>query len=51
MKHLVLKYFTKQNEGFKPYNVGDEIELTKDEAKRLVAAGLVKPKRNAKTKK
>lgn len=51
MKHTVLKYFTKQSEGFKPYNEGDEIELTKDEASRMVAAGLVKAKRNAKTKK
>ena len=50
MKHTVLKYFTKQSENFKPYNVGDEIELSKEDAKRLIELGLVKAKKNVKRK-
>ena len=52
MKHTVIKYFTKQSEGFKPYNVGDTIELNKEDSKRLIEAGFVtKPKAKAKPRK
>ena len=51
MKHIVLKYLTKKSENFKPYNVGDEIELNKDDAKRLIESGHVKVKQDGKNKK
>lgn len=48
MKYIATQYFTKASENFKPYNEGDEIELNKEDAKRLIECGLVKPKRKAK---
>jgi hypothetical protein len=51
MKYIATQYFTKASENFKPYNEGDEIELNKEDAERMLGAGLVKAKRKPKAKK
>ena len=51
MKYTVLKYFTRLSENLKPYNVGDDVELNKEDAERMLEAGLVKAKRKPKAKK
>ena len=51
MKFTATKYFTKSSENFKPYHEGDEIELNKEDAARMLEAGLVKKIKAAAKKK
>ena len=52
MKYRVIKFFSKRSENLKKYNVGDSIDLSKNEAAPLIDQGfLEKPKPAAKSKK
>ncbi len=50
MKYDVLRFFKRRSEGLKPYNVGEKIELNKEDAAPLIENGFITAPKKSKSK-